>query len=192
MPRIMKTVIPRIRKSVQERGALTSLGRSVLLPMHLCQEYRTNTRRVKARPRSEFDLAHDVDTDGDVNGWTHLSDLEIASPNWIYGRNYAPIEPGRFDAILSTLEIRFEEFTFIDFGSGKGRALLLASEYPFQQVLGVEFSPELHSVTQENIRKYVGRRNPGLVESVCTDFLDFPVPCVPSVFSSLIPATILY
>jgi hypothetical protein len=46
----------------------------------------------------------------------------------------------------------------------------------------VEFSPELHRIAQENIRKDVGRRKCGLVESVCADFLDFPLPCVPCVF----------
>jgi SAM-dependent methyltransferase len=182
MPRIMKTVIPRIRRSLRERGVLVSLRRSVLLPVHLWREYRSSRRRVGVLPRSEFDLAHHVDTDGDVNGWTHLSDLEIPSANWIYGRNYAPIEPERFHTILSGLQIRYEEFTFVDFGSGKGRALLLASEYPFQRVVGIEFSPQLHRIAQENIRRVAGQQKSGPVESVCADFLDFPLPSTPAVF----------
>ena len=34
MPRVIKTVIPRILKSLRERGLIVSLGRSVLLPIH--------------------------------------------------------------------------------------------------------------------------------------------------------------
>jgi SAM-dependent methyltransferase len=161
---------------------LVSLRRSVLLPVHLWQEYRSSKRRGNVLARSEFDRAHDVDTDGDVNGWTQLSDLEIPGANWIYGRNYAPIEPERFHTILSGLQIRYEEFTFVDFGSGKGRALLLASEYPFQRVVGMEFSPQLHRIAQENIRRVAGHQKSGPVESVCADFLDFPLPSTPAVF----------
>jgi SAM-dependent methyltransferase len=152
-----------------------------LLPVHLWREYRLSRRR-GVLPRSEFDLAHRVDTDGDVNGWTHLSDLEIPSTNWIYGRNYAPIEPERFHAIFSGLEIHFEDFSFVDFGSGKGRAILLASEYPFRRVAGVEFSAELHGIAKENIRRLEGHKKSGPVESVWADFLEFPLPSVPSVF----------
>lgn len=139
--------------------------------------------RPKARlERSQFDLESGVETDGDVEGWTHLSDLDIPSPNWIHGNNYAPIEPGRFQAILETLSIRFEDFLFIDFGSGKGRALLLASEAPFRKIIGIEFSPELHGDARSNIAKYnSARRRCPTVESVCGDFLEFPLPLEPSV-----------
>jgi SAM-dependent methyltransferase len=173
MPHVLKTVIPRIRRSLRERGLGVSLGRSVLLPLHLFQEYCKARRSPRIQVRSDFDLENDVHTDGDINGWTHLSDLEIPSANWIYGRNYAPIEPARFEAIVSGVNVRFEDFVFVDFGSGKGRALLLASEFPFKRVVGVEFSPELHQVAQQNIQKYASRRRCGAVESVCMDFLNF-------------------
>lgn len=43
--------------------------------------------------------------------------------------------------------------TFVDIGSGMGRAVLLASEYPFKQVIGIEVSPGLHEVARDNIAK---------------------------------------
>jgi SAM-dependent methyltransferase len=183
MPRVLKTVVPRIRRSLEERGLLVSLRRSILLPIHLFQEYRTARKQNAAAVRSDFDRDYDVDTDGEIDGWTHLSDLDIPSANWIYGRNYAPIDPTRFHAVLSSIDIRFEDFVFIDFGSGKGRALLLASKYRFRRIVGVEFSPELHLVAQHNIRKYMDR-HPACdsVESVCLDFLEFSMPKEPSVF----------
>jgi hypothetical protein len=50
--------------------------------------------------------------------------------------------------------IAFQDFIFIDVGSGKGRALLMASDYPFRRILGVELFPDLHRVAVENIRVY--------------------------------------
>src|SRR5215831_11087448 len=44
---------------------------------------------------------------------------------------------------------------FIDLGSGKGRVLLIAAQYPFKSVVGVEFSGTLHKIAQTNISKFV-------------------------------------
>lgn len=178
MPRILRTIIPRIKKSIEERGTLVSLCRSPLLPFQLLREYR-QARRIDpgCRIRSEFDQRYGVDTDGELDGWTYLSDLEIPSSNWIHGNNYAAIEPARFHAVLDALELKFKDLVFVDFGSGKGRALLLASELPFKKVVGIEFSPQLNAVALANLAK--GRkfeRRCGSVESLCMDFLEFPLP----------------
>ena len=45
-------------------------------------------------------------------------------------------------------------FTFVDLGCGKGRALLLASRYPFQQILGVELDAPLAAIAQANLRTF--------------------------------------
>ena len=45
------------------------------------------------------------------------------------GVNYTGIDPARFWMALLSVELKHEDFTFIDFGSGKGRALLMASEF---------------------------------------------------------------
>ncbi len=182
VPRVLRTVLPRIRASIAQRGIAVSLCRSVLLPLHLLREYRAARNLPGAEPRSEFDLTHGVDTDGDFGGWTYLSDLDIASRNWIHGRDYAGIEAERFAAVMSSVALKHEEWTFIDFGSGKGRALLLASDWPFRRIIGLEFSADLHAVAAENIRKY--RADPKgcrAVESVCIDFLDADLPPEPSV-----------
>lgn len=182
MPRLFKTILPRIKKSLNERGVMATLVRGVLLPVHLYREHRTAKALAGEQRRSEFDLAHGVETDGDLGGWTYLSDLDIPSANWIYGRNYAGTEPERFAAVLASLPISFEEFEFVDFGSGKGRVLLMASELPFKKIVGIEFSPELHAIARQNIAKYSspGQRRKS-IESVCMDFVEFelpPEPCV--------------
>src|SRR5215813_13439142 len=41
---------------------------------------------------------------------------------------------------------------FLDIGSGKGRAVLVAAkDYPFARVLGVEFVKEFHEIAQSNL-----------------------------------------
>lgn len=45
-------------------------------------------------------------------------------------------------------------FTFVDLGCGKGRALLLASRYSFQQILGVELDAALAATAQANLRTF--------------------------------------
>lgn len=180
MPRISRTVLPRIRKSIEERGVLVTLARSVLLPAHLVREYRASRKLRHERPASDFDLAHGVDTEGDFQGWTYLSDLQIKSTNWIHGNNYAAIEPERFRALMAALPFRFEELTFIDYGSGKGRALLLASEYPFHKIVGLEFSPELHETAVANLRNFKSEQQKcRAIEPCLTDFTEYDLPPEP-------------
>ena len=47
-----------------------------------------------------------------------------------------------------------EQLVFVDLGSGKGRTLLLASEYPFRRIVGVELSPKLHRIAKTNVEKF--------------------------------------
>jgi hypothetical protein len=70
-----------------------------------------------------------------------------------------------------------EHCVFVDYGSGKGRVLLLASDYPFKRVVGVELSGLLHITAQHNIRVYHGgkHRCPD-VSSVCCDAAQFELP----------------
>jgi hypothetical protein len=76
----------------------------------------------------------------------------------------------------------FNDFTFIDLGAGKGRALLMASDYPFARVVGVEFMPDLCRAAQENIAAYTGeRRKCKQMEMVCQDACDFQFPAGPLV-----------
>jgi hypothetical protein len=39
-------------------------------------------------------------------------------------------------------------------GSGKGRALLVASEFPFAKIVGIELSENLHRIAQGNVKRY--------------------------------------
>jgi SAM-dependent methyltransferase len=93
-----------------------------------------------------------VDTTGATVGWRDRLLGHFHSP-------YQPTEPALFREMLASLiqaspKLDFREFSFIDIGSGKGRALLLAADYPFRRIMGIELLPALHRVAQKNIKKY--------------------------------------
>lgn len=95
----------------------------------------------------------------------------------ISGAPYQPSEPALFAEMLRALDTNFSQFTFIDIGSGKGRTLLMAAEFGFRRVVGVELLPELHQVAVINIAAS-GCSN---IESVCTDGRDYQFPPEPLV-----------
>jgi len=57
---------------------------------------------------------------------------------------------------IASIGIDVRRFVFVDLGSGKGRALLVASAMPFMRVEGVEFSTDLHHSALRNIANYSG------------------------------------
>lgn len=70
-----------------------------------------------------------------------------------------------------------EAFTFVDVGAGMGRAMLLASEWPFKRVEGIELNPVLAGIARRNAAKW---RKAGRVTSAlrvtCGDAVEFSVP----------------
>ena len=77
---------------------------------------------------------------------------------------YVPTTASIIYGILSFLPLEQEKFTFVDMGSGKGRALLVASEFPVSKIVGVELSDNLHRIAEENVKLY----KPSSQQ--CTDF----------------------
>ncbi|MCU1320083.1 MAG: SAM-dependent methyltransferase [Edaphobacter sp.] len=97
-----------------------------------------------------FDLAYGTDTSGLIWG----EDLPTGHRNDIWSTAYYGISPSLFTHALSSLSLDWQRFTFLDVGSGKGRALLLASRFPFKRIVGVELSPQLSAAAAANIPKF--------------------------------------
>jgi hypothetical protein len=83
-----------------------------------------------------------------------LPELAIDSETHTLGFPYVPSPGLLVDTLLANIEEDLRRFTFVDFGSGKGRVLLVASHYPFREIVGVEFSSALHEIAEDNIRRY--------------------------------------
>ena len=71
--------------------------------------------------------------------------------------------------------------------------MLLASDYPFKHIVGVEYSPGLHAIAVNNIKKYASKaQRCTSFELVLGDALDYELPRGPViclVFNSFDPPT---
>jgi SAM-dependent methyltransferase len=162
------------RESLARGGFWSTLGSFASVVGEFARE-STPSRRRQRYGDVEYDWDHRVDTTGATVGWRDRLLGLFHSP-------YQPTEPALFHEMLVSLHIDFREFTFIDIGSGKGRALLMAADYPFRRILGIELLPELHRVAQENISKYRSDSQKCFaVESICGDAADFEFPLEPTV-----------
>lgn len=110
-----------------------------------------------------------VDTAGD-----HLlSDEGIASPER-HDHSASSVLDLHRAIRLATQAPELE--VFLDLGSGKGRAVLLAATLPFRRVIGVEFSPHLSALAQHNLDVAHPHLRCGHVELVTTAAEDYNVP----------------
>lgn len=65
----------------------------------------------------------------------------------------------------------------MDLGSGKGRMLFLAAEYPFHKIQGLEFAVQLHHQAEQNISRYHHtKQRCSDVESINTDAGEYGFP----------------
>jgi predicted RNA methylase len=74
---------------------------------------------------------------------------------------------------MEAMAIDHSRFAFVDLGSGKGRALMLAAAYPFRRIIGVEFARELHEAAQKNV---LALPDDSKIELVHGDAADFRLP----------------
>jgi SAM-dependent methyltransferase len=112
----------------------------------------TPARRKSRYGDIDFDFEHGVDTT-----WANVG-LRTRLREFLSGGQYQPSEPALFHEILNSMPVAVDGFTFVDLGSGKGRTLLMASEYPFRRIIGMELLAELNQVAQQNIAQYRSQR----------------------------------
>ena len=126
-----------------------------------------------------FDLKHNVETVSDVE----LSDLKIDSENVKFGAKYAGSDPKATKELFADFKINYKDFVFVDLGSGKGRVLFIASDYPYKKIIGVEFAEELNETAQKNIKKFNSKtRKCDDIEAIYADVTKFEIPDEPLVF----------
>jgi SAM-dependent methyltransferase len=136
----------------------------------------TPERRKSRYGDIDYDFDHSVDTT-----WANIS-LCTRFRELISGAKYQASDPELFHKILDSVTTSLNGFTFIDLGSGKGRTLLMASDYPFRQVVGVELLRELNEIAHKNIERYHSDQQKCFeIESICADARDFDFPDKPLV-----------
>jgi SAM-dependent methyltransferase len=122
---------------------------------------------------SEFDRFYGVKTSACVL-W---EDLRTGSRTDPYATCYLASSPSVVRHALARLPSELEEFTFVDIGCGLGRAMIIASEFPFKAITGIEKDPYLCEIARFNFliirNKYRDRAPMTIIES---DIVDAELP----------------
>lgn len=177
----MHWISKKIRSSLAIRGCLGTLKlcarKAVSLMKGVIPTYRTARERTRGLDQ-EFDCKYGVETSGNL----HPDESAVIGNNWRYGIKYSAINPTLFVEVIKGLSIPCKEFVFIDFGSGKGRALLLAAGFPFKRIIGIEYCDDLNRIAQQNLLRYPDASKLCKdVDLVCMDAAEYRLPDEPLV-----------
>jgi SAM-dependent methyltransferase len=100
----------------------------------------------------DFDAIHGVDT-----STVALIDSQMPPESMAEAVRYEPANVGVLHHIFRSLPLRHQEYHLIDLGCGKGRTLLVASQYPFRKITGVELSPLTVRIAARNLERNTRR-----------------------------------
>jgi hypothetical protein len=132
-------------KAVQRYGVLAGAA------------YVFDRARVGRAERIErFDERHGTTTEGKVYAWQLPHSDEGSASGEFFPYEAAPASLIR--EAIDSLPITPSHFTFVDLGSGMGRALLVASQVSFRRLVGVEVSCEFDRIARSNIHHYCNGR----------------------------------
>jgi len=153
--RIQDLSVGRIRRAirtVRQRGIIQTVAVARQQGFRNSVGFITrNVRHMIAhRQARRWDRRHGVDTAGSIQ----LHSLTIAGPNRNFGNECVCSSPKSFDFMMRCLPPALNGYTFVDFGAGKSRTLLLASRYGFSRIVGVEFAKELVDCSKKNVAQF--------------------------------------
>jgi SAM-dependent methyltransferase len=127
------------------------------------------------RRRQPIDVQYNIRTSGAIS-----SEVPYRSADAAADRNfYVGSQPGVIRQSLALVPDP-QRTVLLDLGCGKGRVLAVASEIGFREILGVELSPVVAAIAQDNVAK-VQRAFPGRspMRVVTGDAVEFTLPDEP-------------
>lgn len=125
-----------------------------------------------------FDVRWGVETGGECDPTVAM----VAGTNWLHGIKYQAVNKDVFLAAVGSLGIQYENYVFVDYGSGKGRAVFLAAGFPFKRVVGIEYCRELDAIARLNLQRYPEEAKVCKhVELICRDAVMYDLPPEPLV-----------
>jgi SAM-dependent methyltransferase len=148
----------RMRRAIARRGLIRGL--------------KYGRERWLKRIDRAFDRRFGVETEGAVS-------LDVLGPfdSKQSGEKYIPLNALVFLRLMSRLPFRLDGRVFVDIGAGKGRAVMLASLFAFERVVGVEHAPELHAIFERNVGAFRRIEPKGAaIDAIFQDATLFPIP----------------
>lgn len=162
----LRQVLPKLRRL---RYSVASTGlRRVLM------DVATHYLAYNPERDHSFDQEFGTDTAGAVPpAQLGIGDAAVREKAILYLPSPAPVTRW----MLDNVGVEHGDFTFVDLGCGKGRVLLVATEYPFRRVVGVDISAALSEIARRNAAAYQprARRCPQVeVQNIDATTFDFP------------------
>jgi SAM-dependent methyltransferase len=117
----------------------------------------------------------------DTLSWVAVKDLSASGPNIPYASEYGPSPAYDFELILKQLPVDCRKYTFVDLGCGKGLVLMLASQFGFSRIIGIEFARNLYEIAMANLDKFRRSADAQPIEVILGDAVEFAFPTEPLV-----------
>jgi len=140
--------------------------------------YQRYSTRKAVRLDQAWDAKHGTDTASVSRGEKKsAAELGVVGGNFEAGNAYVCTFEDDFRSMLGSLPIRHEDFVLLDYGSGKGRAVLIAADLAWKRIVGIEYSRHYHGAMEQNIEKYRGPEQKCLeISGACVDATEFDPP----------------
>ena len=153
---------------------------------------RRKNPSVEVKPeRHPFDARYGVETGGLIAG----AELHSGHANDGFNTAYYAMAPSRFQRVMEfwiadESHGALEAYSFVDLGCGKGRAVLMASEFPFREVVGVELHSTLARIAEDNVLLWTAAgRGVCPIRIVCQEATEFVFPSGPCLLYLFHPFT---
>jgi SAM-dependent methyltransferase len=107
-----------------------------------------------------------------------------------HAKQYRPTPPYRAFASLKSLKKVVKDFstsTFIDYGCGAGRIMIIAAEMGFGKVIGIDLSPQLIELCRSNLKQYLQINNTSEIIVLEQDASKYIPPNDANVFYFFLP-----
>lgn len=172
----MPTIVQFIKRihNVWQRNGWSMFGPLLIYNLHYHGK-RLFSKKLRTQQKCSVDQIPGVETHRLVS----LSALGTISENSKGAQPYQPITEPAFNAIVQSLPIDPGELVFVDLGSGKGRALLLAAKAGFHNIVGVEYSQELHLAAKRNMAAALGHwPNVDRIQLILGDAIAYDPPAM--------------
>lgn len=127
-----------------------------------------------------FDFYYRVDTENRIK----IEKIPVIGSNKDHSEDYHPTAFLPIWLVINKIKkILPEKSSFIDYGCGKGRALIIASQLGIKTVKGIDFSPLLCQIARSNISNYIERtRSKTTFHVFETDVLDYQIAPEDNIF----------
>lgn len=150
----------------------------VKLPNHI-KKYglKTVLKRIKYYLHNYYyEMYFGVKTSGNLN----LDELRYNNKKNL--QSYEPAGYEIIDKLINIIEVDFSESTFLDYGCGKGRAVIVAAQYPFNKIIGIDLSDNLTDIAKHNV-VIMKHKVASSVNIINIDAIDYQIPdCVNIVY----------